>query len=80
MKDWAGQLTPEDLEYLEEWGRRVRREMADWDFIKRLPRRLREALTYLVETGDLRQASMRYGINICMLDELRIKAKIPLTL
>ncbi|HDH07054.1 MAG TPA: hypothetical protein ENF87_01665 [Thermoproteales archaeon] len=72
-------LTPEDLEKMEEWGRRVRREKADWDFIRRLPDKYRRALEYYIETGDIRSAATKYGINICFLNKLRIKANIPST-
>jgi len=36
-----------------EEARRIRREMADWDYINKQPPRIREALKYYIETGDL---------------------------
>jgi len=67
-----GELSPQEIMELEEWGRRVRREMADWDFI-------REALICLIETGDLYLASRIAGMSIGKFNELRIRAKIPVT-
>ena len=73
-------LTPKDLEVLEEWGRRVRREKANWTFINSLPDKFRKALEYYIETGDIRAASVKFNINIYLLNELRIKAGIPSTI
>jgi len=74
-----GELSPQEIMELEEWGRRVRREMADWDFIRRQPPKLREALICLIETGDLYLASRIAGMSIGKFNELRIRAKIPVT-
>lgn len=57
--------------------RRIRRSMADWGFIEKQPPRIREALKYYVETGDLYVASRIAGLTIEEFNELRIRAKIP---
>jgi len=60
-----------------EEARRIRRSMADWDFIEKQPPRIREALKYYIETGDLYVASRIAGLTIEEFNELRIKARIP---
>jgi len=64
------------LEDVEE-ARRVRRECADWDFIERQPPRVRAALKYYVETGDIRRAALFAGLDLEDFRELLRKAKIP---
>jgi len=72
---------PEEL--LEKWRRedeeakRIRREQADWSFIRSLPPKLRYALEVYVETGDLWVASRLAGLTVDEFNELRIKARIP---
>ncbi|RLG52023.1 MAG: hypothetical protein DRN99_07965 [Thermoproteota archaeon] len=63
----------------EEKMREVRRRSADWEFIRKQPLRLRIALEYLVEDGDLHVASRIAGLKLEEMNELRIKANIPLT-
>ena len=60
-----------------EEARRVRREMADWDFIEKQPPRIREALKYYIETGDLYVASRIAGLTVEEFNELRMRARIP---
>jgi len=60
-----------------EEARRIRRSMADWEFINRQPARIREALKYYVETGDLYVASRIAGVTVEEFNELRIRARIP---
>jgi len=67
----------EKLKKLDEEARRIRREMADWDFIRSQPPRIRAALEYLVEDDDLYVASRIAGITIEEMNELRIRARIP---
>ena len=61
----------------EKEAREIRRRMADWDFIKRQPLRIRAALEYYIETGDLYVASRIAGVTISKMNELRRRAKIP---
>ncbi len=63
---------------VEEEARRVRRERADWRFIESLPPRLRIALTYYIETGDIRRACRIAEVGIEEFRELMRKAKVPL--
>jgi len=76
----VNELSVEELRAIEEWGKRIRREKANWEFIRKLPSRLRKALEFYVETGDIRAASVKFNINIYLLNELRIKAGIPSTI
>jgi len=46
----------EVVEALEE-ARKLRRERADWEFIEKLPPKLKAALKYYIETGDIYVAS-----------------------
>jgi hypothetical protein len=60
-----------------EEAKKIRREMADWNFINSQPPKIREALKYYVETGDLYVASKISGLTIEEFNELRIRARIP---
>ncbi|RLE73691.1 MAG: hypothetical protein DRJ56_08810 [Thermoprotei archaeon] len=62
---------------LEREAREVRRRMADWDFIRRQPLRVRLALEYYIETGDLYVASRIAGVTVEEMNELRVRANIP---
>jgi len=57
--------------------REIRRKMADWSFIRSQPPRIRYALEVYVETGDLYLASRLAGLSLSEMNDLRIKAKIP---
>jgi len=67
----------EELKKLDEEARELRRKMADWDFIRSQPPRIRAALEYLVEDDDLYVASRIAGITVEEMNELRIRARIP---
>jgi hypothetical protein len=54
-----------------------RKKSADWSFIESLPPKLKAALKYYIEEGDLYVASRIAGITMDEMNELRIKAKIP---
>ena len=60
--------------------REIRRREADWDFISSQPPRLRIALEFYVETGDLHLAARMAGMTVDEFNELRIKARIPIVL
>ncbi len=64
------------VEALEE-ARRLRRERADWEFIEKLPPKLKAALKYYVETGDIYVASRIAGLTVDEFNELRVKARVP---
>ncbi|MBB5254082.1 hypothetical protein [Sulfurisphaera ohwakuensis] len=72
-----------DEKALKEWierfkeAREIRRKYADWDFIKSQPTKIRIALEYYIETGDLYNASRLAGMTMEDFNELRIKARIP---
>ncbi len=57
--------------------RELRRRMADWGFIESQPPRVREALKYYIEKGDIRMASRLAGMGIEEFRELLRKARIP---
>jgi len=60
-----------------EEARRLRRERADWQFIESLPPKLKAALKYYIETGDIYVASRIAGMSVDEFNELRIKARVP---
>uniref|UniRef100_A0A7C4FDX1 PaREP6 n=1 Tax=Thermofilum pendens TaxID=2269 RepID=A0A7C4FDX1_THEPE len=62
---------------LEEESRELRRKEADWEFIESQPPRIRAALRFYVETGDLYVASRIAGLTVEEFNELRKKARIP---
>jgi hypothetical protein len=66
----------EVVEVLEE-ARKLRRERADWEFIEKLPPKLKAALKYYVETGDIYVASRIAGLTVDEFNELRVKARVP---
>ena len=66
----------EILEWEEE-ARKLRRERADWEFIEKLPPKLKAALKYYVETGDIYVASRIAGLTVDEFNELRVKARVP---
>jgi hypothetical protein len=61
----------------EKWARELRRKEADWNFINSQPLRIRLALEYYIEDGDIYVASKIAGISVDEFNELRIKANIP---
>uniref|UniRef100_A0A7J3X6U2 PaREP6 n=1 Tax=Thermofilum pendens TaxID=2269 RepID=A0A7J3X6U2_THEPE len=69
----------EILEWEEE-ARRLRREKADWEFIEKLPPKLKAALKYYIEAGDMRVAQQIAGIDFEDLRELIRRARIPVVL
>jgi hypothetical protein len=64
------------LEYFKE-AREIRRKYANWDFIRSQPPKIRVALEYYIETGDLYNAAKIAGMTMDEFNELRIKAGIP---
>jgi hypothetical protein len=69
--------TVEELREYEEEAREIRRRRANWDFINSQPPRIRAALIYYVEKGDLYVASRIAGVCMEEMNELRIRAGIP---
>jgi len=67
----------EDVVEAFEEARRLRRERADWQFIESLPPKLKAALKYYIETGDMYVASRIAGVSVDEFNELRIKARVP---
>jgi len=67
----------EDYVEIEEWARSIRRKMANWDFIEKQPPRIKQALKYLVEKGDLRVAAKLAGLTVDEMADVAKKAKIP---
>jgi hypothetical protein len=62
---------------LEEEAKEIRRREADWKFIEGLPSKLRAALKYYVEAGDMYVASRIAGLTVEEFNELRKRAGIP---
>ncbi|RLE87376.1 MAG: hypothetical protein DRJ49_06505 [Thermoprotei archaeon] len=71
-KDLIENFWREEIEF-----RRIRRESADWSFIEKQPPRIKAALEYYIETGDLYVASRIAGVTVGRMNELRKKAGIP---
>ncbi|MEM1610633.1 MAG: hypothetical protein QXQ57_03170 [Sulfolobales archaeon] len=69
----------EILREYEEEGREIRRKEADWDFINKQPPRIRAALIYYIEKGDLRMAQRLSGLSLEEFIELLERARIPRT-
>ncbi|MGC8933244.1 MAG: hypothetical protein ACP5LQ_08140 [Candidatus Methanodesulfokora sp.] len=67
----------DELRRRAEEARDIRRRRADWKFINSQPPRIRAALTYYVEKGDLYVASRIAGVSMEEMNELRIRAGIP---
>jgi hypothetical protein len=71
------------LSKLEKWyrlgeeAREIRRRSADWGFIETLPPKLRAALKYYIETGDIRTSAKLAGLDLEDFGELLRKANIP---
>ncbi len=61
----------------EEEARRIRRSMADWEFIEKQPPRIKEALKYYIEKGDIRTAARLAGLSLEEFRELLRRARIP---
>ncbi len=61
----------------EEEAREIRRREADWNFIEKQPPRIKAALKYYIEVGDLYVASRIAGLTVEEFNELRKKAGIP---
>jgi len=62
----------------EKEARDLRRKMANWEFINKQPTRIRLALEYFIETGDMYVASRVAGLTIEEFNDLRKKANIPI--
>ncbi len=66
-----------ELEELEREARKIRRRMADWNMIRRLPGHLRRALEFYIETGDIREAARMAGLDLEAFRELLRLARVP---
>ncbi|MDK6028759.1 hypothetical protein QPL79_05230 [Ignisphaera sp. 4213-co] len=62
---------------LEKEAREIRRKMANWSFVESQPPRIRAALKYYIETGDIRRAANIAGLDLEDFRELLRKANIP---
>ena len=67
-EDWVGE---------DEEAKRLRMKYADWGFIEKQPVRLREALKYYINKGDIWVASRIAGMTVDEFNQVRIKANIP---
>lgn len=62
---------------LEEEAREIRRREANWKFIESQPPRIRAALIYYIESGDIRTSAKLAGMDLEDFRELLRKANIP---
>ncbi|MFP3065265.1 MAG: hypothetical protein RXR59_06990, partial [Sulfolobus sp.] len=60
----------EKMKRAEEEAREVRRRTANWEFIKTLPPKLRIAIEYYIETGDIYNAAKLAGMAVDEFNEL----------
>jgi len=67
LKEWE----EEDREL-----RELRRRGADWEYVRSLPPRVREAVELYIETGDLWLAAKLAGMTVDEFNEVRIRAGI----
>ncbi|MEM2529240.1 MAG: hypothetical protein QXG40_07600 [Ignisphaera sp.] len=67
-------IREEDIEE----AKKLRREKANWSFIEKQPPKIRAALKYYIETGDIRRAVYISGIDLEDFRELLRKANIPI--
>ena len=74
-----GKTTIEELRKRFEESREIRRREAGWDFINKQPPRIRAALIYYIEKGDLRMAQKLSGLSLEEFITLLEKARIPRT-
>ncbi len=58
--------------------RELRRRMADWRRIEELPPRLRAAVKYYVEVGDLYVASRIAGLRVHEMRQLLLRVGVPI--
>jgi len=61
----------------EEEFREIRRKYADWSFIEKQPPRIKAALKYYIETGDIRRACKIAGVSVSIFRKLLREANIP---
>ena len=58
--------------------KKIRKESAEWNFIKNQPLRIKKGLEALIESGDLWVASRIAGITLDEMNDIRIRANIPI--
>jgi DNA modification methylase len=56
--------------------RELRRSRADWNYIRSLPQKIREAVEVYIETGDLWISAKIAGMTEDEFNEIRIRAGI----
>jgi len=61
----------------EEEFRNIRLKYADWNFINNQPPKIRAALKFYIETGDIRRACIIAGMNISLFRKILREADIP---
>ena len=57
----------------------LRKKLADWNFIRKQPLKVRKALELFIETGDLRACQHKAGLSLEEFMELLRKARIWIT-
>jgi len=70
------------VQLLREWEeedrelRELRRRSADWEYVRGLPPKVREAVELYIETGDVWLAAKLAGMTLDEFNEVRIRAGI----
>ncbi len=69
----------EELKRELEEAKEIRKRSADWDYIRRLPPRLRIALEFYIETGDFHKARRICNMGVEDFREALRRARVPFT-
>ena len=56
--------------------RRLRRENADWEYIEKLPERIKKGVLFFIDRGDLRMGQKIAGLNIEEFIEILRRANV----
>jgi len=71
-EDVIREIIEEEIE-----AREIRRKRANWKYINKQPPRIKEALIYYIEKGDIRLASKLAGLELEEFREILRRANIP---
>ncbi len=71
-EDVLREIIEEEME-----AREIRRKRANWEYINKQPPRIKEALIYYIEKGDIRLASKLAGLGLEEFREILRRANVP---
>jgi len=70
-------MCEEEIEKWEIEARELRRSYANWGEIEKLPPRLKAAVKYYIETGEIRTSSKLAGLPLVEFRELLRRLNVP---